>query len=286
MKIRQGKALLKPSEIRNRTPGKKRQKDWGECPLTFDSIKEPVRAGDGNVYERWAIKKWLAENGNRSPLTNVVITPELTPLQDTDEGTVKGSRYISPEKETIKTEINTVLNKVRDAPGINIDESRYVADDPHGSHAATRSEVAAAHNSGGDDGNGGGYDKGSDPADRNKMIAALMRDTSLTPAERNAKIQAVRTGNSFAPEAPKPKPPKPPQIAPPTQHAPAESESIDFLSTHDTSRENRREAAARGGGAAVRSSTTSPPSNALGAAAGAIKRAQAGLNASGSVRYT
>ena len=116
VKIRQGKALLKPSEIRNRTPGKKRQKDWGECPLTFDKIKEPVRAMDGNVYERWAIKKWLEENGNRSPLTNVVIDPTLTPLQDSDEGTVKGSRFVSSppkDKDGVKTEINTVLNTVR-----------------------------------------------------------------------------------------------------------------------------------------------------------------------------
>ena len=37
------------------------------------------------MYECWAIKKWLAENGNRSPLTNVVITNVLEPLKDTEE---------------------------------------------------------------------------------------------------------------------------------------------------------------------------------------------------------
>jgi len=50
VKIRQGKALLKPSEIRNRTPGRAKLKDWGECPLTFDKIREPVRAADGKVH--------------------------------------------------------------------------------------------------------------------------------------------------------------------------------------------------------------------------------------------
>jgi hypothetical protein len=121
IKIRQGKTLLKPSEIRNRTPGKKVQKDWGECPLTFDAIKEPVRAMDGKVYEKWAIEKWLAENNNRSPLTNVVIDPTLTPLSENDEGTVRGERFVAPEMTSpappdstgIKTQINTVLNAVR-----------------------------------------------------------------------------------------------------------------------------------------------------------------------------
>lgn len=120
VKIRQGQALMKPSEIRNRTPGRKRAKDWGECPLTFDKIKEPVRAGDGKVYERWAIKKWLEENNNRSPLTNTNIGPTLVPLTDEDEGTVFGERTevtagpdAGSKKNEIKTEINTVLNAVR-----------------------------------------------------------------------------------------------------------------------------------------------------------------------------
>ena len=49
-------------------------------------------------------------------------------LLDSEEGTVKGSRHISPDKtkESIKTEINTVLNAVRDAPGISVDEEQYV----------------------------------------------------------------------------------------------------------------------------------------------------------------
>ena len=226
--IRQGKALLKPSEIRNRTPGKKRQKDWGECPLTFDAIKEPVRAADGNVYERWAIKKWLEENGNRSPLTNVIISPDLTPLQDSDEGSVKGSRYISPDKskEGVKTEINTVLNTVRDAPGVDIDESRYVdipskPSSPRPLAPTTRPHGLTALLKVDSQGVGGAGGKGSssqgagapDPVDRNKMIADLMRDTSLTPTERNAKIQAIRAGKDISADPPKNKPPLPTQAA-------------------------------------------------------------------------
>ncbi|KAJ1492074.1 hypothetical protein T484DRAFT_1772624 [Baffinella frigidus] len=109
VKIRQGKALLKPSEIRNRTPGRVKLKDWGECPLTFDKIREPVRAGDGKVYECWAIKKWLAENGNRSPLTNVVVSSVLEPLKDTEEGLVKGERHVDSDAQGLSTEINTVV---------------------------------------------------------------------------------------------------------------------------------------------------------------------------------
>lgn len=281
VKIRQGKALLKPSEIRNRTPGKKRLKDWGECPLTFDAIKEPVRAGDGNVYERWAIKKWLEENGNRSPLTNVIISSVLTPLQDTDEGTVKGSRYISPDKskDSIKTEINTVLNTVRDAPGVAIDESQYV-DVPSGSQksAGKAPEAAFERDGGPAEAAAGGADM--DPADRNKMIAALMRDTSLSAAERNAKIQALRSGNNFTVEAEKPRPPLPPQAEAPSagqRHSAPRPETESR--TPGASRESPRDSGptlARG----------QPPSDARGAAAGAVKRAQAGLMASGSVAET
>jgi hypothetical protein len=67
---------------------RKAQKDWGECMLTFDKIREAVKAADGHIYERWAIEKWLSENGNRSPLTNQVIDPALIVLNDEDEGTV------------------------------------------------------------------------------------------------------------------------------------------------------------------------------------------------------
>ena len=65
-------------------------KDWGECMLTFDTIKEAVKAADGHIYERWAIERWLAENGNRSPLTNQVIDTTLVVLADEDEGQDSG----------------------------------------------------------------------------------------------------------------------------------------------------------------------------------------------------
>ena len=71
------KALPKqvlPSELKKGVVKRRAQhsKDWGECMLTFDKIKEPVKAADGHIYERWAIAKWLSENANRSPLTNQV----------------------------------------------------------------------------------------------------------------------------------------------------------------------------------------------------------------------
>ena len=75
---------------------------------------------------------------------------------------------------------------------MQIDESQYV-DAPSGSRAAAAGGASPAA-----DGPGGGDDE----QDRNKRIAAVMRDTSLTAAERNAKIQAIRTGNAFSVQAP------------------------------------------------------------------------------------
>jgi hypothetical protein len=70
------------------------------------------------VYERWAIKKWLDENGNRSPLTNVVISHVLEPLRDTDEGLVRGERHVESDSQGLKTEINTV--RPSPVPGCNV----------------------------------------------------------------------------------------------------------------------------------------------------------------------
>eukprot|EP00960_Hanusia_phi_P040851 754694-Hanusia_phi.AAC.1 len=129
--IAAGTRLVLPSELKKGVVRRKAKKDWGECMLTFDKIKEPVsllepivrlrlltmtavvqvRAKDGHVYERWAIEKWyqlvaselfidpdccrLAENNNRSPLTNVTIDPTLVPLTDEDDGV--GARHVSSE---------------------------------------------------------------------------------------------------------------------------------------------------------------------------------------------
>jgi hypothetical protein len=38
------------------------------CPITLDVCRDPVLAGDGHVYERIAIIKWIEEQGT-SPLT-------------------------------------------------------------------------------------------------------------------------------------------------------------------------------------------------------------------------
>lgn len=193
VKIRQGKALLKPSEIRNRTPGKRRQKDWGECPLTFDVIQHPVRAGDGKVYERWAIEKWLKENGNRSPLTNVVIDPKLIPLADSDEGTVKGERFVSSPKDEVG--INTALNVARSRPDANTttgsDEDGFtdIPEPPAGLQVVSSPEVngAAAHS--------------DDDSWRNREIANILRDTSIPQAQKQARIQAIRAGQVPPPQA-------------------------------------------------------------------------------------
>eukprot|EP00286_Rhodomonas_abbreviata_P007359 CAMPEP_0181317028 /NCGR_PEP_ID=MMETSP1101-20121128/16210_1 /TAXON_ID=46948 /ORGANISM="Rhodomonas abbreviata, Strain Caron Lab Isolate" /LENGTH=323 /DNA_ID=CAMNT_0023424315 /DNA_START=370 /DNA_END=1337 /DNA_ORIENTATION=- len=209
VKIRQGIALLKPSEIRNRTPGKRRQKDWGECPLTFDSIREPVRAGDGKVYERWAIAKWLEENGNRSPLTNVVIDPTLVPLTDSDEGLVKGERFVrSPGDRTgIKTEINTVLNAARS--NVELDEDFTDIPDfatPQTAAQAGAISAAAPINTPHREealrtSSSGSSNSNSNVAARNREIAAIMRDSSIPPAQKQSRIQAILSGNAHAPAA-------------------------------------------------------------------------------------
>ena len=85
--IATGQRLVRPSDMikmANAKAGKAPAKDWGECVLTCEAIKVPVRAQDGHIYERWAIEKWLRENNNRSPLNNITISPELTPLTDAD----------------------------------------------------------------------------------------------------------------------------------------------------------------------------------------------------------
>ncbi|EKX52126.1 hypothetical protein GUITHDRAFT_133858 [Guillardia theta CCMP2712] len=94
--IQAGKRLVLPSEIarKNKTP----TKDWGECVLTCEPIKTPVRAADGHIYEKWAIEKWLRENKNRSPLNNIIISPELVPLTDKDHADYLSS--ISDGSET------------------------------------------------------------------------------------------------------------------------------------------------------------------------------------------
>jgi Mg-chelatase subunit ChlD len=40
-----------------------------ECPITLETMKDPVLAPDGHTYERSAIVTWLRENGGKSPQT-------------------------------------------------------------------------------------------------------------------------------------------------------------------------------------------------------------------------
>ena len=95
--VEAGTRLVLPSELKKGMVKRKVQKDWGECMLTFDKIKEAVKAADGHIYERWAIEKWLSENGNRSPLTNQIIAPDLIVLTDEDEG--QGARFVEAPAE-------------------------------------------------------------------------------------------------------------------------------------------------------------------------------------------
>ncbi len=38
------------------------------CPITLDAYRDPVLAGDGHIYERTAIVRWIQQQGT-SPLT-------------------------------------------------------------------------------------------------------------------------------------------------------------------------------------------------------------------------
>ena len=46
-----------------------------ECPITYEILKDPVIAEDGNTYERKAIEGWISKGGV-SPLTQERITIE------------------------------------------------------------------------------------------------------------------------------------------------------------------------------------------------------------------
>ena len=50
-----------------------------ECPITFDKMKDPVVASDGNTYERAAIEAVLATGNGLSPITREPLEPHLFP---------------------------------------------------------------------------------------------------------------------------------------------------------------------------------------------------------------
>lgn len=51
------------------------------CPITLDILRDPVIAGDGHIYERVAIVRWIEEHGT-SPLTRQPLN--ITELQTDD----------------------------------------------------------------------------------------------------------------------------------------------------------------------------------------------------------
>lgn len=46
------------------------------CPITTEIMSDPVMLSDGQVYEKKAIQKWLANN-NTSPLTKIVVDKNM-----------------------------------------------------------------------------------------------------------------------------------------------------------------------------------------------------------------
>jgi len=44
------------------------------CPITYDLMVNPVKCGDGFVYEKSAISEWLMTRRNTSPMTNLQIS--------------------------------------------------------------------------------------------------------------------------------------------------------------------------------------------------------------------
>ena len=49
------------------------------CPITLETIFEPVIAADGHIYEKNAIESWF-KTSNHSPMTNLPIDKKLTPI--------------------------------------------------------------------------------------------------------------------------------------------------------------------------------------------------------------
>ena len=54
-----------------------------KCPISKDDIQDPVKAEDGNIYEREQIETWIntkqqAREVITSPMTNMRMGPTLT----------------------------------------------------------------------------------------------------------------------------------------------------------------------------------------------------------------
>jgi len=47
------------------------------CPITQEVMTDPVRAADGQVYERAELQQWFDAGRDTSPLTNAPMPTEL-----------------------------------------------------------------------------------------------------------------------------------------------------------------------------------------------------------------
>eukprot|EP00051_Salpingoeca_urceolata_P015959 m.209854 g.209854 ORF g.209854 m.209854 type:complete len:937 (+) comp18548_c0_seq1:176-2986(+) len=66
------------------------------CPLSYELLRDPVRADDGYVYERAHLLKWLSHTPNHSPMTGLPFTCDLEVAQDMVE---RVQRFLADEQE-------------------------------------------------------------------------------------------------------------------------------------------------------------------------------------------
>jgi U-box domain/C2 domain len=96
------------------------------CPITGESMRDPVVAADGHTYERSAIARWLTES-NKSPLTGAILShkdlvpnymllsrlrealsamPSSSPESNTNEGNLGAIGVEEDEEGTAEVNIN------------------------------------------------------------------------------------------------------------------------------------------------------------------------------------
>lgn len=62
------------------------------CLISHELMEDPVKASDGQIYDRKNIQKWLSNGNLTSPVTRAVLIHELTELPDLKEGIEKWKR--------------------------------------------------------------------------------------------------------------------------------------------------------------------------------------------------
>ena len=65
------------------------------CPITLRRFRDPVRAPDGHVYERRALRRWLTRHRQTSPMTNLhmqVVDVDALPTDDEVMRRIEASR--------------------------------------------------------------------------------------------------------------------------------------------------------------------------------------------------